>query len=73
MSKSKRSGRKIRVSRTGTRLCWIAVLSACIVSCSSTQKIVVKQEQDGQLQETTIEQQGKIDNLSLSFINCKTF
>ena len=70
MSKCK-SGRKVRVSRTGTRLVWtaLAVMSALLCSCSTSQKIIVKQEQNGQTQETTIEQSGKVDNLSLSFIN----
>lgn len=71
MSKCKRSGRKVRVSRTGTRLVWAAVfgISTLLCSCSTSQKITVKQEQNGQTQETTIEQSGKVDNLCLSFIN----
>mgnify|MGYP006919064287 CR=1 FL=1 len=67
--KSKRSGRKVRVSRTGTRLVFLALLTLGCMSCSTAQKISVKQSQGDQVQETTIEHNGKVDNLSLSFIN----
>lgn len=71
--KAKRSGRKVRVSRTGTRFVVAAMVAACVCSCSVGQKISVKQEQDGQVQETVIESTGKVDNLSLSFINSPIF
>lgn len=67
--KSKRSGRKVRVSRTGTRFVLAALLSLCMASCSTSQKISVKQSQGDQTQETIIEHTGKVDNLSPSFIN----
>lgn len=67
--KSKRSGRKVRVSRTGTRFVVAALLGFGCVSCSTAQKISVKQSQGDQTQETTIEHTGKLDNLSLSIIN----
>lgn len=67
--KSKRSGRKVRVSRTGTRLVLAALFALGCISCSTAQKISVKQSQGDQVQETTIEHTGKLDNLSLSLIN----
>lgn len=67
--KSKRSGRKVRVSRTGTRFVVAALLGLGCMSCSTAQKISVKQSQGDQVQETTIEHTGKVDNLSLSFIS----
>ena len=38
-------------------------------SCSSVQRITVKQEQDNQLQETVIESDTKINSLSLLFVS----
>ena len=35
--------------------------------CSSAQKISIRQEQSGQVQETIIEQSGQLESLSLSF------
>lgn len=67
--KSKRSGRKVRVSRTGTRFVIAALFCLGCMSCSTAQKISVKQSQGDQTQETTIEHTGKLDNLSLSIIN----
>lgn len=37
-----------------------------LASCSTAQKISIRQEQQGQVQETTIEQTGRLENLSLS-------
>ena len=68
-NKQKRSGRKVRVSRTGTRLILALALSLGIISCTTTQKISVKQSQGDQIQETEIEHSGKIENMSLSFVN----
>lgn len=67
--KSKRSGRKVRVSRTGTRFVVVALFCLGCMSCTTAQKISVKQSQGDQIQETTIEHTGKLDNFSLSFIN----
>lgn len=69
--KSKRSGRKVRVSRTGTRfvVATLFVLALGCISCSTAQKISVKQSQGDQTQETTIEHTGKLDNLSLSIFS----
>lgn len=67
--KSKRSGRKVRVSRTGTRFVVATMLALGCMSCSTAQKISVKQSQGDQVQETTIEHTGKLDNFSLSLIN----
>ncbi len=38
---------------------------ACFVSCSSTQRITVKQEQAGQVQETVIESDTKVRDFSM--------
>lgn len=65
----KRSGRKVRVSRTGTRLLYVLALGLCLSSCTTTQKISVKQSQGDQIQETQIEHSGKLENMSLSFVN----
>lgn len=67
--KSKRSGRKVRVSRTGTRFVVATLFALGCISCSTSQKISVKQSQGDQTQETTIEHTGKLDNLSLSIVN----
>lgn len=45
----------------------IATLTALFSSCSSIQKINVKQEQDGQMQETTIESNTTIKELTFIF------
>ncbi len=39
---------------------------ACLTSCASSQKITVKQEQDGQIQETVIESDTKVNSFSMS-------
>ncbi len=39
---------------------------ACLVSCSSTQRITVKQEQEGQTQETVIESDTKVKSFSMT-------
>lgn len=67
--KQKRSGRKVRVSRTGTRLLYALAFGLLLSSCSTTQKISVKQSQNDQIQETQIEHTGKLENISLSFVN----
>lgn len=67
--KSKRSGRKVRVSRTGTRFVVAALFALGCLSCSTAQKISVKQSQGDQIQEAIIEHTGKVDNLSLSIFN----
>ncbi len=41
------------------------LLVALLASCSSTQKISVRQEQEGQVQETVIESDTKFDAISL--------
>ncbi|MGN0234928.1 MAG: hypothetical protein ACI4BD_01235 [Paludibacteraceae bacterium] len=38
-----------------------------LASCSTAQKISIRQEQSGQVQETVIEQSGHLESLSLSF------
>ncbi len=43
------------------------LLALFFASCSSTQKITVKQEQEGQIQETVIESDTKFNALSLYF------
>lgn len=67
--KQKHSGRKVRVSRTGTRLLYALALGLCLSSCNATQKISVKQSQGDQIQETEIEHTGKIESMNLSFVN----
>lgn len=63
--------RKIRRTRTGTRLFYsLIAICALFCSCSTAQKINVKQSSGDNVQETTIEHSGKLDNLSLSFVNC---
>ena len=63
--------RKVRVSRTGTRL-WRVLSLACVVvalsACSVSSKIAVKQNQGDQLQETEIETSGNLNSLNLSFV-----
>ncbi len=46
--------------------CFGVLLVACLVACSSTQKITVKQEQEGQVQETIIESDTKIRDFSMT-------
>ncbi len=46
----------------------VAIITALVIglcSCSSTQRINVKQEQDGQIQETTIESDTKFKDVAL--------
>ncbi len=44
----------------------LCMLSAvCLSSCASTQRITVKQEQEGQMQETIIESDTKINTFSM--------
>ncbi len=46
--------------------CMLAMLLvALFASCSSTQKITVKQEQEGQVQETVIESDTKVNNFAI--------
>ena len=63
--------RKVRVSRTGTRL-WrvfsLVVVALGIASCSMTSKISVKQSQQDQEQDVQIEHQGNLNSLNLSFV-----
>ena len=66
-----KSRRKVRVSRTGTRLFRVlslVVVGSLISSCSCSSKISVKQSQDEQLQETNIETEGNLQSLNLSFV-----
>ncbi len=68
--KSKRTRRTVRVSRTGTRLLRLIILTALVVTfmaCSATSKISVKQNQGEQNQEIDIQHEGKLQNLSLIF------
>lgn len=63
--------RKVRVSRTGTRLFRVVslvVFSVLIAACSVSSKISVKQSQDKQLQDVEIEHQGNLNSLNLSFV-----
>lgn len=63
--------RKVRVSRTGTRLCRVLSLAVAIVAlsaCSVSSKISVRQNQGDQLQETEIEHKGNLNSLNLSFV-----
>ncbi len=43
----------------------LMLLASCLVSCSSTQKITVKQEQEGQIQETVIESDTHVNSFSM--------
>lgn len=62
--------KKVKVSRTGTRrLALFLFVVGLMCSCSTAQRINVKQNNGEQEQETTIEMQGKLENLSLSIIN----
>ena len=47
---------------------WVlfCLASMALAACSTAQKISIRQEQQGQIQETIIEQQGRIENMSLS-------
>ena len=47
----------------------VAILILLFPSCSSMQRITVKQEQGNQLQETVIESDTKINSLSLLFVS----
>ncbi len=47
----------------------LAILILLFPSCSSVQRITVKQEQGDQLQETVIESDTKINSLSLLFVS----
>ncbi len=48
--------------------CTLAMLLvALFASCSSMQKITVKQEQEGQVQETVIESDTKVNSFNISF------
>ena len=49
------------------KLLALALASLAMASCSSAQKISIRQEQSGQVQETIIEQSGQLESLSLSF------
>ncbi len=46
------------------------LLVACFASCSSTQKITVRQEQEGQTQETVIESDTRVQTLSVLTDSC---
>ena len=57
-----------------TAFCVVVFLLALLLiflfpSCSSVQRITVKQEQENQLQETVIESDTKINSLSLLFVS----
>ncbi len=41
------------------------LLGVCLSSCTSTQRITVKQEQEGQMQETVIESDTKVNSFSM--------
>ena len=63
--------RKVRVSRTGTRLWRVLSLAIAVVAlsaCSVSSKISEKQNQGDQLQETEIEHTGNLNSLNLSFV-----
>ena len=47
----------------------VAILILLLPSCTSLQRITVKQEQGDQLQETVIESDTKINSLSLLFVS----
>ena len=49
------------------KLLAFALASLALASCSSAQKIYIRQELSGQVQETIIEQSGQLESLSLSF------
>ena len=60
--------RKVRVSRTGTRLCLALCVALGVSACSVSSKISVKQNQGDQMQETEIEHKGNLNSLNLSFV-----
>lgn len=60
--------RKVRVSRTGTRLCLALCVAFVVSACSVSSKISVKQNQGDQVQETEIEHEGSLNSLNLSFV-----
>lgn len=60
--------RKVRVSRTGTRLCLALCVALGMSACSMTSKISVKQSQQDQMQDVEIEHQGNLNSLNLSFV-----
>lgn len=60
--------RKVRVSRTGTRLCLALCVALGVSACSVSSKISVKQSQDQQLQEVEIDHSGNLNSLNLSFV-----
>lgn len=60
--------RKVRVSRTGTRLCLALCVALGVSACSVSSKISVKQSQDKQQQDVEIEHTGNLNSLNLSFL-----
>lgn len=64
--------KKVRRTRTGTRLLYslLAICAVMLSACSATQSIKVKQSQGEQIQETEIQHEGALQNLTLSFTNC---
>lgn len=60
--------RKVRVSRTGTRLCLALCVALGVSACSVSSKISVKQSQDKQQQDVEIEHTGNLNSLNLSFV-----
>lgn len=62
--------KKIRVSRTGTRrLFALLCIVAMFMSCKTSAGISVKQSQGDQSQETEIQLDGSVKELSLHFVN----
>lgn len=63
--------RRVRVSRTGTRLLRafsFVAFSVALSACSVSSKISVKQNQGDQVQETEIETNGNLNSLNLSLV-----
>ncbi len=60
--------RKVRVSRTGTRLCLALCVALGVSACSVSSKISVKQSQDKQQQDVEIDHSGNLNSLNLSFV-----
>ena len=60
------SSTKSSIKPNAVRVFVFCLATVALAACSTAQKISIRQEQQGQIQETIIEQQGRIENMSLS-------